>query len=175
MAADLRNRGRSRRIPTRWMTTSDAYRVQLRMDCIGSSSMGRGPEYSGGAQEAFDALEAHAMGSGEGGGGGAFAVGGNQFGDVAFIEVVAQAPRALRARSGPTYRARERHAVATPQVSGLCRVRVSGEYLHRRMPRSLTWAFIFIRCASPFSRRCGRVAISIPLAPHERRCPLVTH
>jgi hypothetical protein len=46
-----------------------------------------------------DALEAQAVGSGEGGGGGSLTVGGDQDGDVALIDVVAQAPRTLRARS----------------------------------------------------------------------------
>jgi hypothetical protein len=41
----------------------------------------------------FDAREAHAVGNGEGGGGGALAVGGDQFGDVALVEALAQAPR----------------------------------------------------------------------------------
>jgi len=34
-----------------------------------------------------------------------------------------------------------------------------------RRPESLAWAFMLLRCASPFSCRCGRVAIHIPLAP----------
>jgi hypothetical protein len=46
-------------------------------------------------EEAFDAAEAHAVGRGEGGGGGAVAVASDQFGDVAFVEAVAQAPRRL--------------------------------------------------------------------------------
>jgi hypothetical protein len=73
---------------------------------------------------------AHAVGRGEGGGG-AFAVGGNQFGDVAFIEAVAQPSRALRARSGAIYRAGEYHGVAKQQVSGSHGVRVRGKELHR--------------------------------------------
>ncbi|HEV7452292.1 MAG TPA: hypothetical protein VGO16_13080, partial [Pseudonocardiaceae bacterium] len=47
------------------------------------------------AQEALDAREVQAVGSGEGDGGGAFAVGGDQVGDVALIEAVAQAARML--------------------------------------------------------------------------------
>jgi hypothetical protein len=43
-----------------------------------------------------------AVGSGEEGAGGAFAVGDDQLGDVALIEAVAQAPRTLRARSRAT-------------------------------------------------------------------------
>ena len=50
-------------------------------------------------QETFDAAEAHAVGRGEGGSGGAFAVGGDQLGDLALIKALAQAPRTLRARS----------------------------------------------------------------------------
>lgn len=44
------------------------------------------------------------MGSGEGGGGGALVIGGDQVGDVALIVAVAQAPRTLRARSRGTHR-----------------------------------------------------------------------
>ena len=39
------------------------------------------------------------MGGGEGGGGGTLAVGGNQLGDLALIDALAQAPRTFRARS----------------------------------------------------------------------------
>ena len=67
------------------------------------------------------------MGSGEGGGGGAVAVGGDQLGDLALIEALVQAPRRLRARFRGTHRAGERHGVAKQQVSGLCGVRVSGK------------------------------------------------
>jgi hypothetical protein len=49
--------------------------------------------------EVLDAPDAHAVGRGEGGGGGAVAVGGDQFGDGVLIEALAQAPRALCARS----------------------------------------------------------------------------
>jgi hypothetical protein len=73
-----------------------------------------------GAREVLDAPEAHAVGRGEGGGGGAVAVFGDQLGDLALIEALAQAPRTLRARS-------------------------------------LTWVFMFLRCASPVFRGCGRV------------------
>jgi hypothetical protein len=52
-------------------------------------------------------LEAHAVGSGEGGGSGALAVGGDQVGGVAIIEAVAQGPRTLRARLRGTHRAGE--------------------------------------------------------------------
>jgi hypothetical protein len=54
------------------------------------------------------------------------------------------------------------------QVCGLRRVRVRGKHLHRARARFLTWAFMFLRCASPVFRRCGRVADRIPLARHER-------
>lgn len=67
------------------------------------------------------------MGSGEGGDGGAVAVGGDQFGDVALIEAFAQASRTLRVWSRITHRVGERHSVAKPQVSGLCSVRVRGK------------------------------------------------
>jgi hypothetical protein len=70
-------------------------------------------------QEAFDAAGAHAVGSGEGGGGGAVAVGGDQLGDLALMEALAQAPRTFRARFRGTRRAGERHGVAKPQVSGI--------------------------------------------------------
>ncbi len=81
-------------------------------------------------QEAFDAAEAHAVGCGEGGGGGAVAVGGDQLGGLAFVEALVQAPRTLRARSRSTHRADEHHDVTKPQVSGFSGVRVSGKYLH---------------------------------------------
>ena len=57
------------------------------------------PVDTGGVQEALEALETHAMGRGEGGGDVAVAVGGNQLGDVALTEALAQAPRTLRTRS----------------------------------------------------------------------------
>jgi hypothetical protein len=60
---------------------------------------------TGDVQEVLDARDAQVVGSGEGGGGGAFAVGGDQLGDVALIEAVAQALRTLRARSRVTRRA----------------------------------------------------------------------
>jgi hypothetical protein len=46
-------------------------------------------------QEALDTREVQAVG----GDGGAFAIGGDQLGDVALIEAVAQTPRTFRARS----------------------------------------------------------------------------
>ena len=55
--------------------------------------------------EALDTGGTQAVGSGEGGGGGTVAVGGDQVGDVALIEAVVQAPRTLRARSWGTHRA----------------------------------------------------------------------
>ncbi len=55
----------------------------------------------------------------------------------------------------------ERRSVAKQQASGLRGVRVSGKYLHRRTPRPLTWVLVLLRCASPFFRRCGRVAIRV--------------
>jgi hypothetical protein len=64
-------------------------------------------------QEALDTRKTQVVGNGEGGGGGAFAVGGDQVGDVALIEVVAQAPRTLRARSRGTYRVGERRGVVS--------------------------------------------------------------
>ena len=85
---------------------------------------------TGGAEEAFDAAETHAVGGGEGGGGGAVTVASDQFGELALIEALAQAPGTHRARSRSTLRAGERHGVAKPQVSGLDGVRVSGECLH---------------------------------------------
>lgn len=58
-----------------------------------------------------------------------FRVGSDQLGDLALIEALAQAPRALRARSRGPYGAGERHGVAKPQVSSLRGVQVSGKYL----------------------------------------------
>jgi hypothetical protein len=55
----------------------------------------------------------------------AVAVGGDQFGDVALVEALAQAPRTFCARSRGSHGAGERHRMAKRQVSGLCRVRVS--------------------------------------------------
>jgi hypothetical protein len=46
-----------------------------------------------GAQETFDALETQAVVIGEGGGGGAFAVGGDEVGDVPLIEAVTTGAR----------------------------------------------------------------------------------
>jgi hypothetical protein len=85
------------------------------------------PADTGGAQEALDAPEAQGVGSGEGGGGGAVAVGGDQVSDVALIEAIAQAPRALRARSRGSRTTGERCGAAKLQVSGLRGVRVSGK------------------------------------------------
>jgi hypothetical protein len=51
-----------------------------------SSLSGYGPAGTGEVQEALDALEAQAVGSDERGGGGAFAVDGDQFDDVALID-----------------------------------------------------------------------------------------
>jgi hypothetical protein len=94
--------------------------------CLHSSSSGWRTADTGGVQEALDTRKTQVVGNGEGGGGGAFAVGGDQVADVALIEVVAQAPRTLRARSRGT-QVWWRHGVAKPQVSSLCRVRVSGK------------------------------------------------
>jgi hypothetical protein len=77
---------------------------------------------AGDVREALDALEAQAVGSREGGGGGALAVGGDQVGDVVLIEAVVQALRTLRARPGGIHRAGERRGVAKPQVNRLRRV-----------------------------------------------------
>ena len=89
-------------------------------------------------QEALDARETYAVGSGEGGGGGAFAVGGDQIGDVVFIEAVAQAPRMLRARSRCTYRVGAGHGVVKQQVSGLDGVRGGRQGVAERRPDSPT-------------------------------------
>lgn len=51
---------------------------------------------AGGMQEAFDAAGAHAVGRGAGGGGGAVAVSGDQLGDLALVEALAQAPWTFR-------------------------------------------------------------------------------
>ncbi len=67
------------------------------------------------------------MGCGEGGGAGAVSVGGDQLGDLALTEAVAQAPRTFRARSRSTHKVGERYGVAKLQVSGLRGVRVSGK------------------------------------------------
>jgi hypothetical protein len=105
--------------------------------CVRSLSSGWRAADTGGAQEAFETAEAHTVGSGEGSGGGAVTVCGDQVGDVALIKAVAQAPRTLRARSRGTYGTDERRGVAKPQVSGLYRVRVSGKYLHSGCSRSI--------------------------------------
>jgi hypothetical protein len=111
--------------------------------------------------DALDTVEAQAVVGGEGGGGGAFAVGGHEVGDVAFVEALGQALRVPNARlwdgSGPG----ECHYRAKSQVSGLRRVRVSGEYLHRRTPRLLSWAFVLLRCASPYLCRYGEESRSV--------------
>ncbi len=78
--------------------------------CLRSSSS-RWPADTGDVQEVLDTRrETQAVGSGEGCGGGAFAVGGYQVGDIALID---------------------RLGGAKQQVSSLCGVRVSGKYLHR--------------------------------------------
>ena len=64
-----------------------------RCGLLGSSGGWRAAD-TGGAEEAFDAREAHVVDSGEGGGGGAVAVVSDQFGDVALVE----APRRLHGR-----------------------------------------------------------------------------
>ena len=91
------------------------------------------------------------MGSGERGGGGAFAVGSDQVGDVVLIEAVAQA---LRFTLGWTHRAGESHGVTKSHVSGLRRVRVSGKYLHREGPG---------RWSGPSCLSGVRVPILLPL------------
>jgi hypothetical protein len=58
------------------------------------------------------AREAHAVGRGEEGGGGAVAVGGDQLNDLALVEALAQASRTFRAGSRGAHRAGERHGVA---------------------------------------------------------------
>lgn len=70
------------------------------------------------------------MGCGEGCGVGAVSVGGDQLGDLALTEAVAQAPRTLCARSRGAHGAGAGCGVAKLQVSGLRGVRVSGKYLH---------------------------------------------
>jgi hypothetical protein len=67
-----------------------------------SSSSGWRPADTGGVQEAPDTFEAQGVVGGEGSGGGAVAVGGDQLGDVAFGKAVAQAPWTLRGWSGGT-------------------------------------------------------------------------
>jgi hypothetical protein len=110
------------------------------------------------------------VGSGEGGGGVAVAVGGDQVRDIALIEALAQAPRTFRARSRSTLRAGERHGVAKLQVSGWCRVRVRGKHLHRAGDRSLTGAFMCLRGASPFSCCCGGLGIRTHSRADVRSC-----
>jgi hypothetical protein len=73
-------------------------------------------------QEAPNTLEAQGVVGGEGGGGGAVEVGGDQPGDVAFGEAVAQAPWTRRGWSEGTHRAGE----ATVQQS-----RTSATYVER--------------------------------------------
>lgn len=69
-------------------------RLWMRHDrrCRRSSLSGWRPADTGGVQEAPDTLEAQGVVGGERGGGGAVAVGGDQLGDVAFGEAIAQAP-----------------------------------------------------------------------------------
>ena len=95
------------------------------------------------------------MGSSEGGGGGAVAVGGDEVRDVALIEALAQAPWTLRAQSRGMRGAGERHGVAKSQVSGLGGVRVAVSSSTDEMPSPLIWAFMLLWCASPFSCRYG--------------------
>jgi hypothetical protein len=52
------------------------------------------------------------------------------------------------------HRVAEHHGAATPQVSGLRGVRVSGKHLHGRSTtnaKPLAWAFVMSKCASPCS------------------------
>ncbi len=83
----------------------------------------------GDVQEALDIRETQAVDSGEGGGGGAFAVGGDQ-------SVMSRSSRRSRRLPGRfalglgTHRAGESCGAAKPQVSNLRGVRVSGKHLH---------------------------------------------
>jgi hypothetical protein len=68
-------------------------------------------------QEAPDTLEVQGVVGGEGGGGGAVAVGSDQLGDVAFGEAIAQAPWTRRGWSGGTRRTGERDGVASHRAA----------------------------------------------------------
>jgi hypothetical protein len=88
---------------------------------------------TGGVEEALDAPEAHVVGCGEGGGDGALAVGGDQLGDLALGEALAQAPRTPRGGLG----ARAGLASATVRQSfssaaGLAHA--SADYQRRDLP-----------------------------------------
>jgi hypothetical protein len=74
---------------------------------------------TGDVQEALDTRETQAVGSGEEEGGGAFAVGDDQFGDVALIETLAVCTDASRSVLGAHTGVGEGHGVAKSQVSSL--------------------------------------------------------
>ena len=101
------------------------------------------------------------MGSGERGGSGAVAVGGDQLGDVALVEALAQAPQTFRARSRITHGDGERHRMAKQQVSGLRGVRVSVEYLHRGRYMANPCMTVDLWFAGSWGFMRGRVAKAI--------------
>ena len=107
------------------------------------------------------------MDGGEGGGGGAVAIGGDQLGDLALVEALAQAPRTLCVRSRGAHGASARHGAANPQVSGLYRVRVSGKYLHSyRLPLAMLGEPVIARTAdrdqAPVSVNCDQDSVVVP-------------
>jgi hypothetical protein len=110
----------------------EVVRGEVQWLVVGSSKVGA--HWPGDVQDAVDARETQAVGSGKGDSGGAFAVCGDQIRDVAFVEAVAQTLRAPALGSGvgkgpvSATSARSRRPEA-------CVERVSGQYLHRTRAR----------------------------------------
>jgi hypothetical protein len=119
--------------------------------CLLRLSRGGRPAGTGRAQEALDAAEAEIVSDCEDAGGGSGAVGACHGSDHVVGESFAKASRCRGCRFGLWPSVPCGREDAKPQVSGLRGVRVSGKYLHPRMFRALTRAFMLLRCASPFS------------------------
>ena len=107
------------------------------------------------AQEALDAAEAEIVSDCEFAGGGPGAVGAHHGSDHVVGESFAKAPRCCTGRCSLWSLVPCSRENANSPVSGLCGVRVSSKYLHRTHARSLTAAFMILRCASPVFRRRG--------------------
>jgi len=98
--------------------------------------------------ETFDAREAHAVGNGEGGGGGALAVGGDQFGDFG--------NPTLKPEASKTW------SIGIEQKLANDRVKVTAEYFSSRFYDIVSFAFCSPLPPASGSNTCG---VTIPNAP----------
>src|SRR5690349_19701499 len=84
----------------------------------------------GGSEDAFEAAQAEAVGVSESSGGRSRQVGVDDGSKLRFAESVVEAPCLPGERPAPGSLIHRCVLDAKPQLRGLCRVRVSGKYLH---------------------------------------------